>query len=88
MLLFNDYALKSVQETERANALLGRYFAPDVRDEIEQSEIDLVEQEPRDLEVAIMFTDIVGFTKLSEKKLPYDVVYILNKYYSVCCELV
>ncbi len=51
MLLFNDYALKSVQETERANALLGRYFAPDVRDEIVQSEIDLVEQEPRDLEI-------------------------------------
>ena len=68
-----------MQETERANALLGRYFAPDVRDEIEQSEIDLVEQEPRDLEVVIMFTDIVGFTKLSEKMEPKDVMIELRR---------
>ena len=83
LLLFNDYALKSAQKTERANALLGRYFAPDVRDEIEQSEIDLVEQEPRDLEVAIMFTDIVGFTKLSEKMEPKDVMRLLSDYQSI-----
>ena len=83
LLLFNDYALKSAQKTERANALLGRYFAPDVREEIEQSEIDLVEQEPRDLEVAIMFTDIVGFTKLSEKMEPKDVMRLLSDYQSI-----
>ena len=83
LLIFNDYALKSVQKTERANALLGRYFAPDVRYEIEQSEIDLVEQEPRDLEVAIMFTDIVGFTKLSEKTEPKDVMRLLSDYQSI-----
>ena len=35
-----------------------------------------------------MFIDLREFTKLSEKKLPYDVVYILNKYYSVCGEII
>ena len=59
---------------ERKNALLCRYFAPDVRDEIEQTEIDLAGQEPKDLNVAIMFTDIVSFTKLSEKMDPKDVM--------------
>lgn len=30
--------------------------------------------------VAIMFADIRGFTALSEAKLPYDVVFVLNQY--------
>lgn len=30
--------------------------------------------------VAIMFADIRGFTALSENKLPYDVVFVLNQY--------
>ncbi len=32
-------------------------------------------------EIAILFADIRGFTTLSEKKLPYDVVFILNRYF-------
>ena len=32
-------------------------------------------------DIAIMFTDIRGFTSLSEKYLAYDVVHILNKYF-------
>jgi len=32
-------------------------------------------------EVAVMFADLRGFTGLAEKKLPYDVVYILNQYF-------
>jgi adenylate cyclase len=33
-------------------------------------------------EIAIMFVDIRGFTALSEGRLPYDVVFILNRYFS------
>jgi adenylate cyclase len=33
-------------------------------------------------EIAIMFTDIRGFTALSEGRLPYDVVFILNRYFA------
>jgi adenylate cyclase len=33
-------------------------------------------------ELAIMFTDIRGFTALSEGRLPYDVVFILNRYFA------
>lgn len=32
-------------------------------------------------EIAILFADIRAFTKLSEKKLPYDVVFLLNRYF-------
>jgi adenylate cyclase len=32
-------------------------------------------------EVAILFADIRAFTSYSEKKLPYDVVFVLNRYF-------
>ena len=35
----------------------------------------------RDVEMAVMFADLRGFTSLSEQKFPYDVVYILNSYF-------
>jgi adenylate cyclase len=33
-------------------------------------------------EIAILFADIRGFTTLSEGRLPYDVVFILNRYFA------
>lgn len=33
--------------------------------------------------VAIMFVDMRGFTKLSEKQLPFDVVFLLNRYFEL-----
>jgi adenylate cyclase len=33
-------------------------------------------------EIAILFGDLRAFTKLSEKKLPYDLVFLLNRYFA------
>ena len=38
----------------------------------------------KEQETVILFVDLRNFTKLSETTLPYDVVYILNKYYATC----
>ena len=35
----------------------------------------------RDRGLALMFTDVRGFTTFSEKFLPYDVIHILNRYF-------
>jgi adenylate cyclase len=37
----------------------------------------------REREIAILFADIRGFTALSENRLPYDVVFILNRYFAM-----
>ena len=42
----------------------------------------------KEQETVVLFIDLRDFTKLSEKKLPYDVVYILNKYYAVCGKII
>jgi len=36
----------------------------------------------RELEVTVLFADIRGFTSISEERLPYDVVFILNRYFA------
>jgi len=36
----------------------------------------------REKEIAILFADLRGFTMMSEKKLPYDVVFMLNRYFA------
>lgn len=35
----------------------------------------------REEKIAVMFTDVRGFTSFSEKTLPYDVIHILNRYF-------
>jgi adenylate cyclase len=42
--------------------------------------VDLAQGSER--EIAILFADIRGFTALSESRLPYDVVFILNRYFA------
>lgn len=34
-----------------------------------------------EVDLTVMFADLRGFTTLSEKKLPFDVVYLLNQYF-------
>ena len=34
-------------------------------------------------EVAVLFADLRGFTRVAEHKLPYDVVFLLNRYFEV-----
>ena len=42
----------------------------------------------RDVELAVMFVDLRGFTGLSDKKFPYDVVYILNNYFQAMGDVI
>jgi adenylate cyclase len=35
----------------------------------------------RESEIAVLFADLRGFTRIAEHKLPYDVVFILNRYF-------
>ena len=44
--------------------------------------------EGREEEIAILFADLRAFTELAEKKLPFDVVFMLNRYFSAMGEAV
>ena len=65
---------------ERSNNLLGRYFSPEVRDEIEKNKFDLSQSAEKEQNIAVMFTDISDFTKLSEGLEPKEVLNLLSEY--------
>jgi adenylate cyclase len=42
----------------------------------------------REMEVTILFSDLRGFTRLTEQKLAYDVVFLLNLYFRAMGEII
>ncbi|MCH8197539.1 MAG: adenylate/guanylate cyclase domain-containing protein [Proteobacteria bacterium] len=42
----------------------------------------------REQEVAILFADLRAFTRFAQRKLPYDVVFILNRYFATVGQVV
>jgi len=41
-----------------------------------------------EIDIAVMFCDIRGFTTLSEERLPYDTVFLLNRYFATMGEAI
>jgi adenylate cyclase len=42
----------------------------------------------REKQIAILFADIRGFTSFAEKLLPYDVIYVLNRYFRMMGQVI
>jgi len=73
------------EEADRreVNRLFGRYVSPQVRDEIiSDAEAGQLRLGGMRREVTVMFADIRGFTALSEKLQPEEIVAMLNTYLS------
>ena len=80
---FNNMAeelQKKSKELERANQELGRYFSPSIRERILNSVNEKNIDQKSKQNVAILFTDIVGFTTISESMEPDKVVEMLSEY--------
>ncbi len=84
MILEQANLNKKIREEEELRNRLERYHSPQVVDMIintaQGSKDDLLEA--KDVSVTILFTDIVGFTRLSERLNPLDVNMLLNQYFS------
>ena len=88
LTLFYRWALKSSVELEKSKENYRRYFSPEIGDEIENSELIIGHVGSRVTDVAVLFTDIVGFTKLSEKMDPQDVLDLLSEYQTLMVDAI
>ena len=88
LTLFYRWALKSSVELEKSKENYRRYFSPEIRDEIENSDLVIGQDGSRVTDVAVLFTDIVGFTKLSEKMDPQDVLDLLSEYQTLMVDAI
>ena len=74
-LLMSNAAL----ERERAN--LSRYFSPNVVSQLSQNDEPL--KQVRRQDVAVMFIDIIGFTKLAAEQDAYHVIQLLQEFHRI-----
>jgi adenylate cyclase len=81
---------EQIREEERMRSRLERFHSPQVIEMIlkgGQETKDTI-MEPKELIATIIFTDIIGFTRLSEKMPPREVNIILNRYFSRMSDIV
>jgi len=69
------------KERKKIHSLFGKYVSKDVVEEIlSKSEKGIVDLKGEERNVTLLFADIRGFTRISEKMRPHKVVDMLNKY--------
>jgi adenylate cyclase len=78
---FNQMA-KSLREKEMIKRAFTRYVAREVVDEILKNPENLALKEER-RDVTVLFCDMRGFTSLSERLSPEEVVLVLNEFYTL-----
>jgi len=77
--------VRGLQERERIREGFGRYVARSVADEVLRKDMSL----KGDVRlVSILFTDIAGYTTLSEKLTPAETVSMLNEYFSFVVDII
>lgn len=74
-----DKIVRSAEHIAQINSTFGKVVSPQVRDFLLSDDPDLGGQ---DLDVTVMFCDIRGFTTLSEKLEPKEIVLLLNRYFT------
>ena len=75
---------KKVQQERVRRERFEKYFSPRVAERI----ISEGEKEVQELEVSVVFADIVGFTPMAEKMKPQEVGQLLNDYFSRMSDVV
>ncbi len=73
--------LHDAVEQEMAGAALSRYFSPGTQREILRQAADPLGQRAERQDIAVLFTDLRGFTALSEGAPPEDVMGWLREYH-------
>lgn len=88
LILFYRWALRSAVNLEKSKDNYRRYFSPEIGDEIETVDLVIGKGGSSVIDVAVLFTDIVGFTKISEKMPPQDVLDLLSDYQTLMVDAI
>ena len=75
-----NVVISDASKEERLRNALGRYFSPEIRDEIGNIELEFESEVGKEQQVAVLFTDIKNFTRIAEKLKPEGVVDLLSNY--------
>lgn len=68
------------RDKKKIQKIFGRYMAPQIVKELLNKNLKDLQLGGQTIDITVLFVDIRGFTSISEKISPQNVVYILNKY--------
>ena len=80
VVYLTDRLLDDAVKFEKSTKNLSRYFSPTIRDQIKEQDILVENVGDRNKAVAILFTDIDGFTSLSETMKADEIIKLLSEY--------
>ena len=80
IVYLTDRLLDDAVKFEKSTKNLSRYFSPTIRDKIKEQDILVDNSTDRNQAVAILFTDIDGFTKLSDRMTADEIINLLSEY--------
>ena len=75
--------LRAAMEKQNVTRTFERYVAPNVVEEILKEGTESLKLGGKTVDIAVLFVDIRGFTTMSERLSPEEVVHILNQYLSM-----
>ncbi|MCB1169814.1 MAG: adenylate/guanylate cyclase domain-containing protein [Leptospiraceae bacterium] len=88
LVRLNRRTLRDAVTKEVDNARLSRYFSPSVQTAILEQSADPFAEEGMRKDVAVLFSDLRGFTALSENQSPETVLQWLREYHSAMVEII
>ncbi|MCI8431550.1 MAG: adenylate/guanylate cyclase domain-containing protein [Lachnospiraceae bacterium] len=80
--------IQSALEKRKVTKTFQRYVDPEIVKEILERGADTLELDGKLTDIAVLFVDIRGFTTMSEKLKPNEVVAILNRYLSLIADCI
>lgn len=78
--------IEQMLERKRITGIFGKYVAPQIVNKILEDGEDSLKLGGTRKYISVLFVDIRGFTPLSEKAQPEEVVEILNEYLDLCAK--
>jgi adenylate cyclase len=82
----NARLAKKIEHETRTRAQFQRLLSPNLVEQLVKGDLKL-EKGGEQREVTLLFSDIRGFTSMSEKKPPSEIVNMLNEYFEVMVEV-
>ena len=75
--------IRAALERQNVTRTFERYVAPNVVEEILKAGTESLKLGGKTVDIAVLFVDVRGFTTMSERLSPEEVVFILNQYLSM-----
>jgi adenylate cyclase len=81
---------EQIREEERLRSRLERFHSPQIIEMVLKGGQETKDNimDPKELTATILFSDIIGFTRLSEQMPPREVNIILNRYFTIMTDIV